>query len=248
MKSSTSALNAAGRSSIATWPVSAPDDDARIRDQAAELVGVADRHEAVLLAPDDQHRALDVARGGRGSGSRSARPARERSPGLPEPLTCSAISGAGSRSAWCATSDMICRRIRGRRVSVSERVAVQPPAKMQDVLEPLEHAQHRLVALVLVERPAALTSTSRSTRSGNWIATSAPMKPPIELPTITARSMPERVEQLVDDPPVAGDRDLLGRHRRMAEARQVQRDHAVVAGEVRDVLQPVLTRSPTGRG
>ena len=34
-----------------------------------------------------------------------------------------------------------------------------------------------------LEMPAADTSTSWETRSGNWIATSAAMYPPIELPT-----------------------------------------------------------------
>ena len=33
--------------------------------------------------------------------------------------------------------------------------------------------------------PAAETSTSWSIRSGNWIATSAATKPPIELPTMS---------------------------------------------------------------
>jgi hypothetical protein len=37
--------------------------------------------------------------------------------------------------------------------------------------------------------PAALTSASRSTRSGNAIASSAPMNPPIELPTTAALDM-----------------------------------------------------------
>ena len=37
-----------------------------------------------------------------------------------------------------------------------------------------------------VVKPAADTSTIRATRAGNWIATSAEMKPPIEFPTRTA--------------------------------------------------------------
>ena len=41
--------------------------------------------------------------------------------------------------------------------------------------------------------PAAATSTRRSTRAGYWIASSAPMKPPIELPTICALSMSSSV-------------------------------------------------------
>ena len=40
-----------------------------------------------------------------------------------------------------------------------------------------------------VERPAAETSTRRSTRCGKAIASSAPMKPPIELPTTAAAAI-----------------------------------------------------------
>ena len=38
--------------------------------------------------------------------------------------------------------------------------------------------------------PAAETSTRRSTRGGNLIATSQPMKPPIELPTSATGPVP----------------------------------------------------------
>jgi hypothetical protein len=41
-----------------------------------------------------------------------------------------------------------------------------------------------------LEIPAADTSTSRATRSGNWIATSAAMYPPIEFPTRLTFSRP----------------------------------------------------------
>ena len=67
---SSSALKAAGRSSIATWPVSAPDDLAGVGDQPRELVGVARGDELVLRAPDDQRRTGDLRPAGRGSGSR----------------------------------------------------------------------------------------------------------------------------------------------------------------------------------
>ena len=50
----------------------------------------------------------------------------------------------------------------------------------------------------------------------------------------------ELVEQFVDDLGVEPDRDVLGRHRRLAEARQVEGDHPPEPHEVRDVLQPVL--------
>jgi hypothetical protein len=45
-----------------------------------------------------------------------------------------------------------------------------------------------------VERPAAETSTSLSTRVGNDSASSAPTKPPIELPITTGQSIPS-IEQ-----------------------------------------------------
>ena len=44
-------------------------------------------------------------------------------------------------------------------------------------------------AMLAVEIPAADTSARRSTRSGNWIATSDETKPPIEFPTRCARSI-----------------------------------------------------------
>ena len=47
-----------------------------------------------------------------------------------------------------------------------------------------------LRAISSVERPAADTSTSRSTRVSNDSASSAPMKPPIELPTTDTHSTP----------------------------------------------------------
>src|SRR5918995_2439433 len=46
--------------------------------------------------------------------------------------------------------------------------------------------------------------------------------------------------ELVHEPPVVADRHFPRRHRAVAEARQVERDHAMVAGEIRDVLEPVL--------
>ena len=101
------------------------------------------------------------------------------------------------------------------------------------------------------QSPAAETSTSRSTRCGKRIASSAPMKPPIELPTMHGRVDAELVEQLVD-----GSRRsrviviVLARHRRRAEARAGRAaTHAVAGcGEDGQVLQPVLPASPTARG
>ena len=60
--------------------------------------------------------------------------------------------------------------------------------------------------------PAASTSTRRSTRSGWRIATSAAMKPPIELPTIATSLEAERIAEVVEMRRVAGDRDRLAGH------------------------------------
>ncbi len=66
------------------------------------------------------------------------------------------------------------------------------------------------------------------------------MKPPIELPTIEQRSIPSSLAEVADEMAISGDRDLPRRHRARPETRQVERDDPVGAGEVRDVLQPVL--------
>ena len=88
----------------------------------------------------------------------------------------------------------------------------------------------RVPALLLyVLRPAAETSTRRSTRCGKPIASSAATKPPIELPTTAAAVDVERVEQGVEVAGVAGDRDRLGRHRRVAEAGKIDGDDAVAS-------------------
>ena len=60
MNSSSSSLNLVGRSIIGTCPVSSRMTVARLGDQALELVGVLDRHEHVVLAPDDQGGRLDL--------------------------------------------------------------------------------------------------------------------------------------------------------------------------------------------
>ena len=50
----------------------------------------------------------------------------------------------------------------------------------------------------------------------------------------------ELLHQLVDRVGVAADRDLLGGHLGLAEAGQVDGDHAMVAGEEGNLLEPVL--------
>ena len=129
--------------------------------------------------------------------------------------------------------------MRGRRARTSERVAAQPPLKISRLSSRSQDPQHRLVALVLDRRPGG-ADQHELLHSGRELqrdlgADEAAHRVADDHRAIDA----ERVQQLVDDPPVAGDRDLLGRHRRMPEARQVHRDDAMRAGEVGDVLQPV---------
>jgi hypothetical protein len=50
----------------------------------------------------------------------------------------------------------------------------------------------------------------------------------------------ELLAERVHGAPVARDRDRVARHRRQAEAGQVERDHAPLLGGARDVLEPVL--------
>ena len=59
--SSSSELNADGRSSIGTWPVSGKHDLPRPRNRPLVGVGRLDGHDPVVLAPHDQGRAGDLA-------------------------------------------------------------------------------------------------------------------------------------------------------------------------------------------
>ena len=54
---------------------------------------------------------------------------------------------------------------------------------------------------------------------------------------------PQRLAEVVQQAPVALDRDLPFGHRRVAEPGQVERQNPMLAGEVGDVLEPVLPRA-----
>ena len=160
---------------------------------------------------------------------------------MPAPRSCSAAS-AGRQAARVAHDDVQQQLAQARPARDGVGLGGQPAAAAGE--HPLEPAQRRQRALEpravpFVEMPAAETSTSRSTRCGNAIASSAAMKPPIELPTTAAASIPSSPSSAVEQPRVAGDRDLLGGHRRVAEPGQVERHHAVLAREHRQLLEPV---------
>jgi hypothetical protein len=71
------------------------------------------------------------------------------------------------------------------------------------------------------------------------MASSAPVKPPIELPTTATGPLAE----LLDAAREAADRDLLARHVGEPVARQVDRQHATLGRPARDVLEPVVPRA-----
>ena len=128
-------------------------------------------------------------------------------PGLPEPLICSATSGAGGGRACSATMPMSSGGAqRGGRAGPTGSPASRRRAPAG--ARAPQGGQVRSSRWYSIVRPAALTSTRRSTRAGNWIASSAPMKPPIELPT-TEAAPTRALEQRVDDARVARDGDLL---------------------------------------
>ena len=187
---SSSALNARGRSSIATCPVSGQTTLRASGISRSNSSRVAHGHEAVLLAPDDQRRAADLAEARRGSGSRVSASSASTKPGLPAPRSCSARAGPGAGPGAPRRGPSAARRVRGRRASASRARADASRPRRSDQPSAVRAARRgRVVALVLDRSgPAALTSTRRSTRAGNWIASSAAMKPPIELPTTTPRS------------------------------------------------------------
>jgi hypothetical protein len=127
-----------------------------------------------------------------------------------------------------------------------QRVGARQEARhreLRDVLGDLEHAQQAVVALLL----------DRDARRGDE---REPLDAVRELDRRLGRDEAahrvaddrggvdvEPLEQRVEPAAVARDRDLLARHRRLAEARQVHRDDAMRLHERGDVLQPVLPRA-----
>ncbi len=107
---------------------------------------------------------------------------------------------------------------------------------------PATTGPRRIVAWLM---PADETSTRRSTHSGSPTATSAAMKPPIELPTRVQVPTPSASRSRPSSDPVVGDRDRPRRHRTRAEPGQVEGDRTVAElRHPRHVLEPVLPAAP----
>ena len=88
------------------------------------------------------------------------------------------------------------------------------------------------------EMPAAEMRTSFENRVPSWIIASA-RRAAHRIADEDGVANAERLGEVMQLPPVAPDRDLPWRHRRVAEARKVESEDAVVAGEVGDVLEEV---------
>ena len=106
------------------------------------------------------------------------------------PRICSAARTPGRRPGCATTRLIVASRSRGRRATVSDCEANHAvvAASTRSSRRKLGSARSARRS-PYVESPAAETSTRRSTRCGKEIASSAPMKPPIELPTTAAASI-----------------------------------------------------------
>ena len=151
-------------------------------------------------------------------------------PGLPgaraaarPPAPPAAAPGARRRpTAWPC-------RDRGRRDSSSDRDASQPGAHRQRA-RPAARPPGTAPRWDSIVSPAALTSTSRSTHVANADRQLQPDEPAHRVADDDRARDAQRAQQLVDRRRVARDRDLLPRHRRRAEPRQVHRDAAPPGG------------------
>ena len=133
--SRSSALNAAGRSSIATWPVSSKMTLRESGISSAKTSASRDGDQPVAVAPDDQRRAGDLAAGARGRRSRGSLRSACMKPGLPAPRSCSAASARG-QAAGVAGDDARAStsRSRARRATASDLDAAQAAVGREDPL------------------------------------------------------------------------------------------------------------------
>ena len=168
-------------------------------------------------------------------------------PGVPEPRSCSAASGAGSRSGWRGDDARTAPRAQPR-AARDERPTGAPSSPPYIVTTPLDaRAAPRAGARRACPRcrsPRRRRAPAAPRAAGSAIASSAAMKPPIELPTTHGRvDARARRSSASSDPRVARDRDRARRAsaRRRSPAGRARRP--VVAREVRGCSQPVLPRA-----
>ena len=215
------------------------DHQARVGNQTREHLRVADADQPVALAPDDRRGSL-CGPGGSADRSASSDSSAPRSPGLPAQQD-QLREGRGRELARMAQDEQrpACLSLWWRAI-LSARAANRP-APPESARSAPESAVNRIAAVGSrwVEMPAEETSTRRSTRAGLEMAISEAIRPPIELPTSAALLHAQLAEQRIHDLRVAGHRDRLGGHRRMAEAGEVHRDDAMARAQRAHLFQPV---------
>ena len=161
-------------------------------------------------------------------------------PGLPEPRSTAAASGPGMRLGWATTMASVASRRRRRRAD-GVGPGRHPAGDHQQC--PLGAAQRRDEVRgrkVLAADPGgghqheALYALGVADRQlGRDVASH-------RVADHRRRAHAKGLQECVDDPRVAADRDLVAWHRRLAEPGQVDRDHPPLGREHRQLLEPVL--------
>ena len=160
----------------------------RARDQLLHALGVLDRHERVVGAPHDQRGAGDLRQ-----------LLLEREVGQRLQRGQEAVGAA--RAAHHLVGELGRDQVRVAEAGRGERPRAQPRPRgdvvgdarqrpRDDRVGQPRELHERLGAPVVCQNTAAETTARRCTRSGLRIAISAAMKPPIELPTTAAASIP----------------------------------------------------------
>ena len=163
-----------------------------------------------------------------------------RKPGLPAPFSNTSSSSSRRSASGCWNRPLkIAQRTRGLRMPRSWSRSRSGAAAV--AIRAAVSAGWRRIRTW--EIPAADTSTSFSNRSGLGGRGLGRDEAAHRVPDHGAVAHPQRLAEVVQQAPVALDRDLPFGHRRVAEPGQVERQHPMLAGEVGDVLEPVLPRA-----
>ena len=234
-------MKAAGRSSIATWPVSCQTTLRELGISRSNSSASRTGTSRSSRAPHDQRRAGDLAEpvadrvvGERVEGGHEARLARAAHL-LGDQRAGQPIGAAGDDAEDRPPRARAAReRVRPR----AEPAAVQRRARCSSASSA---ASARSLRRYSIDSPAALTSTSRSTRCREADRQLGADEAAHRVADDARRaSTPSSSSSASTERAVAGDRDLLRGHLRRAEAGQVEGDDAVRASEVRELLEPVL--------
>jgi hypothetical protein len=220
-----------------------PHDLLRARDQPLELFRVTDRDEAVLRAPHDQGRAPDAAEAlaDRVVGERVERVDE------PEPARTADLLGDQRRREPFGRGDDEPHEQPPRPRPACDRVragADERGPRRQQRLPVAKQSEDPVVALVLHGETRRADEHERLDPRRVLDRDLGGDEPAHRVAHEDGRSDPELLEQRVDEPAVARDRDLVRRHLGRAEPGKVEGDDAMSRRrEVGEVLEPVLPRA-----